>query len=271
MDKVTTKGINWTNLTTRRFPLFQNFFYMIGSRDYADIGYKYHLTVPEGELGNSQWFDKNEHQEIARQILGKIKASKTFSHELIKDCYNRCENLINISKKINKIESGALTNEQLHKIFSEWVDVYLRLVRHMYTPHIIELALTNEITEWLNQKLKTLNKEKNIEQYLSTILISSKETFATQEQKELLKIAEEAKQLSDREVDKLLENHVKKWAWMPMVNIVNKPRNKDSFKAAFDSLKGSGEPEVKLAEIEKQRNSQIKGMQDLLKEITPPE
>jgi phosphoenolpyruvate synthase/pyruvate phosphate dikinase len=244
---------------------------MIGSRDYADIGYKYHLTVPEGELGNSQWFDKNEHQEIAKQILEKIKVSKTFSHELVADCNNRCDSLLNISKKINKMKFGVLTNEQLFKIFSEWIDAYLKLVRHMYTPHIIELALTKEITEWLNQKLKTLSKEEKIEQYLGVILISKKETFATQEQKELLKIAEKAKKLSDTEVDELLESHAKKWSWMPMVNIGNKPRDKNSFKAVFNSLKESGKPKDKLVEIENQRNRQIKEMQNLLQELTPPD
>ena len=244
---------------------------MIGSRDYADIGYKQHLTVPEGDLGNSQWIDKNEHQEIARQILEKIKVAKTFSHELITDCYNRCDSLIRISKKISKMDFEALTNEHLHKIFSEWSDGYLKLVRHMYTPHIIELALTTEITDWLNQKLKTLDKQEKIEQHLSIILISTKETFATQEQKELLKIAEKAKQLSNTEVDELIERHAKKWAWMPMVNIGNKPRDKDSFKAVFNSLKGSGKPENRLAEIEKERNRQIKEMHNLLQELTPPE
>jgi phosphohistidine swiveling domain-containing protein len=278
-------------LVTRRFPPLQAFAFIVGHRDYVDFGYTYTASLPEGAEGNSIWLLEEEHFDHARK-LGEIASSNPqFVPNLIADCYKRANDLMDISRKITNSHVKNMSNVELQETFSKYFTAYLKLTRHLFTPHYVEIAFTKVIREWLYTELKDKVKEVDISAYFDSIAIATKETQTTQSEEHLLTIASRVAvqaatsdpplQKSELlltgsstvppEIDRDIDGVVQMYGWLPMINLGNQPmERKDVIALVQKTLADSNRPLEKLQAIRENSSRQRAKMESVLRELAPP-
>jgi phosphohistidine swiveling domain-containing protein len=278
-------------LVTRRFPPLQAFAFIVGHRDYVDYGYTYTASLPEGVEGNSIWLREEEHFDHARR-LGEIASSDPkFVPDLIADCYKRSADLTDISKRIYNSCLRNMPSTELEEAFSRYFSAYLRLTRHLFTPHYVEIAFTKVIREWLYSELKDKANKVDITEYFDSIAFATKETQTTKSEERLLAIADKVftdstasdppLQGSDvlltslstlhPEVYQEIDEVVKMYGWLPMINLGNQPMERKDVVALVQKILGDPvRPIEKLKAIQESRSRQRMKMEKVLHELAPP-
>jgi len=269
--------------------VLQTYAYLVGARDFVDFGgYKYHSTFPEGREGNSMWVDQDEHRELGKKFMNKVLEDREFSFFLINDCYKLCNELVANSKEICNMNLLDASDGQLKEAFSIFMKNYMKLTRYMLTPHFVELALSESIRKWLFEKL---HDESKVDETFMNIAIPSKETSSIKEQKSLLRIAAEVKKYPTltalftkssiksensnsvfSEIGEMIEDHTAKYAWMPMVSMINPPRGKQEFLMMIsDVLKTDEDPIQKLKMIEQRTKEEKNIVNERLEGLNMPD
>jgi len=278
-------------LVTRRFPPLQAFAYIVGHRDYVDYGYTYTASLPEGVEGNSIWLREEEHFDHARR-LGEIASSNPkFVPNLIADCYERAADLMDISKTIANFRMRNMSNIELEQALSKYFTAYLKLTRHLFTPHYVEIAFTKVIREWLYTELKNKASKVDITAYFESVAVATKETQTTQSEEHLLTIADKivadaassdpplqksevlltGLSTAQPEIDHDIDGVVQMYGWLPMINLGNQPMERKDVVALIQKiLADSARPLEKLKAMRENSSRQKARMERVLRELAPP-
>jgi len=278
-------------LVTRRFPPLQAYTFIVGHRDYVDYGYTYTASLPEGKEGNSIWLREDEHFDHAKRLGQDAASDSAFVPNLIQDCYDRAAGLIEISEKISKSDLSNKSNHELEKIFSEYVGAYLRLARHLFTPHYVEISFSRTIGEWLHRRLKPEKSETDVTAHYNAIAVATKETNAAAQEQSLLTIADSilndkaASELFGREptevsarlqtisprIEESINEVLQKYGWVPMVNMANPQMNKVMVIASLHRiLQDPTRPSEKLRQLKDNASKQKTTMENAINELAPP-
>lgn len=180
------------------------------------------------------YFDKKEMAEFGNIILSKIKKDSKFGHKHFLEFEKRFKQLISVSQEIKKIRLDKLNNSELKNIFSNFTEKLLNLIPFMITPHLFQVVLEKKVK-------KILRSRKIEEKEYINLAIPCQQTFETQQQKELLRIALKISNnfllkntLINQSVKKTTKNLINisskayaifskyeaKWAWLTMEDYV---------------------------------------------------
>jgi phosphohistidine swiveling domain-containing protein len=276
-------------LVTRRFPPLQAFAYIVGHRDFVDFGYTYTASLPEGGEGNSIWLQEEEHFDHARR-LGEIASSDSkFVPRLINDCYDRSDDLLTISKKIAGSQLAKTSDAELQQFFYQYFTAYLKLTRHLFTPHYVEISFTKTIREWLHIKVKGKASEGDINALFEVLAIATKGTQSTQREECLLSIANKivrkgiasnlsmtsrdslvSLSIADPEINKEVDEALKTYGWLPMINLGNQPMEREDFLNMLQKiLLESTNPSEKMRVMKENNRAQKIKMEKTLQELGP--
>jgi len=205
------KKIKWIKTLARPCSPIKMFSLMKGwASKYKKLfgkGFENQLIFPE-DSQHILCYNKDEFEAFQKVISKKIKKNEKYIIESAKNCYKVCEEFVKISKKINFSNLDKKSNIQLKELFLEFNNKMMDYSIYLWVPLVIEKYLP----ETIQKRGKFDRKEFEI--------ISTKIKLIPAEEEEinLLKIAvklEEKKGKTDMYINKLIQNHTKKYCWLP--------------------------------------------------------
>jgi phosphoenolpyruvate synthase/pyruvate phosphate dikinase len=172
------------------------------------------------------------------------------------------KNLLSASRKAAQQSQKKHTQESLAKVFQDFAvaDDRFMLVGQWLGFYLAEY-MAAEAGEYA-AKMITDNKEQK--QFLEVQLLPNNASGIRRERKHLLSIALEKNKKTKQ---KMIEQHVKKFAWIPCLNYFDKPWTKDFFKKELGKTSiQSARKELK--EIESHTRSMNKLVRDVSKRLS---
>jgi len=209
-----------------------------------------HVILPAPGGQTTVWVDKQELTD-----LGEKLSDMNTAKEKIQEAYKSCDDLVNTCKNISELDLTTQTNEGLLEQYRAFVRTQYFHGFTMIYPHAIEQFLVKLVENKLGEILKSQGKENEKIKYEEALFTSSKETFATTEQKEMMEIVKLAKQGTD--VKEKLKQHSKKYSWLPVYNPDEPVFDEEHFQKEFE--------EMKATEVNFQENN----FEAILQELNP--
>jgi phosphohistidine swiveling domain-containing protein len=182
--------LEWQLVTTRRIPLYPLTLMYPGLRDelkeLAGEGETNILDVSDNGLVRS-FCDKTEAKRVAAALLAKFNEKPAFIHQLAKECQLRRKALVEAAK--------ALSAEKSPDAFRRFCAAYRRLGPFLDVPVLFS-----------EEAMQHVGVDKGV---LVTMTTPLEPSFVAEEQAETLKLA--LREPTERE----LEEHVRRFAWVP--------------------------------------------------------
>ncbi len=224
--------------------------------EYSGYYYKLHISTLENEYWNIYYFPE-EFTKLRNQYFGILEDNKDFSKKHYNDWAASCEKL---REKINILDSafndGKNFSEVLRK-YKEFVDEY-----------IFEYALSAPIQEacglqpeqWIIPEIKNYVEKYNLDYQTTFALLTSPivNSFVTQEEIELLKIASEYQKGRDEKVLGIaISQHQIKWFWAQNNYADIKKLDIDFFKTKLKEMLRLSQSEIEAKISHLENSSQI--------------
>ena len=131
-------------------------------------------------------YSKRDMDALFKIFSDKLYTEEGFLNSFSKSCYNQCDILIRKAKEISNLSDlNDFPTEELKKIFIDYAEKAFGLLPFLYGANVIEINLEQEISNGIK---KLLSKEEELDLYLPSLIIPSKENVIVTEMNELLKI-----------------------------------------------------------------------------------
>lgn len=159
------------------------------------------------------FYDLNEMIGMEVRLSSEIKSDHNFIEKYIRVCYQKCDFLIKISKKLGKIKNlDKLGTRNLLSLYKQYQKAVFEIMPFMTTPMIIDRILKKKIVGLLESDLNIKNK---IEQdlLLSKLIIPIKKNYFVKEQDNLLRMAIKLQKNKNINVNQDIEKHLGQYAW----------------------------------------------------------
>jgi len=210
------------------------------------IGFKNHLYVPEG--GKHVFhYDVQEFPIFIKNII-KNARKRNYIEKQIDTCIEDSKILIKASKACSKNIKGK-SNNKLIKFYLDYLEKFKEFYIHMWIAHPIEQYLEETIKSELEKELNKKREGNLFNRYFRAITTKIKLIALEGEEIELFEIAlkiEENNGKINKGIDELIENHVRKYCWLPFYSFDLKLWDKKHF---LDALKEIKNPKQKLEKI----------------------
>ncbi len=143
--------------------------------------------------------------QAARDILSKAEKEAFFVDNFKRYIYKTGIELHNFCDKLERINLGKKDVKELQELLAQSFKIY--------SHHTSGVGLIRNINRLMQKKLLALYKSKKI---VSTLFSTDKKSFFLKEHEQLLKIANliKKKKLGQKEIDKLLDKHTKKYFYL---------------------------------------------------------
>ncbi len=228
--------MQWQNTVERagQCLLISSYFY-VGQRNkywkklyVVDSGFSNARAI-EGQISVSKRDFENCRKFLRKQI-GKNGAK--WLHRCIERSYVAGRRLLEFSERINELDATTLPNGKLKALFSKFGDLTLNFAPALYLPILIEPI----VEEKLRQSVIELGG--NEQDYVALIQTSKMNEEAV-EILDFLELKEKTASLQNAGLqDKLVNNHLKKYAWLGCVKYSGKPWNKNTIRSRLSDLEG---------------------------------
>ncbi len=212
----------------------------------ASLLFQWYVFVGHSKKYFQESLDINIGQENQKIVFGDIsididewmKLEKVFSHRIANDrsylkkyielCYKYSNELITVSKKINKVsESKKFDNKKLLYFYTQYQAAVIQLAPFLNSVLILDGILRKEISKLLLNDLKIIKDEKqNV--LLSELIIPKKKSFFVQEIEALEKIALRIKNNPKANIKTDINLFLNKFAWMPSIAYIGEFQTEDS-------------------------------------------
>ncbi len=250
------KKVRWEYLVDRKEALL--------FRSFTDKGYKYFKKVTQIPWQSTQsiclegclFYGADELDELRSIFLKEnIKLFSNFKKRLI----FHIKSFDSVARKIEKIGCSKLTKTQLTKLFDDYAKA--ALYAHNF---LVPMPVAGDvISKMILGFLPNASVEKK-QEWLGILSYPLKENEHTKEERAFYKIA-----LAYKNIDKLIESHLKEFAWIGarcywLKNAWTKDIIKDRLTNFFSQNKDPNKEIKHLNSIKKERK---KATDDLLKEL----
>ena len=155
----------------------------------------------------------DEAMDFGEVLVNKENSEKGYLDNLFEKIYNLGEELLKISKDINKQDYSDTKQEELLKIFKNFTDKYI-----LFSLSLMGFNLQFVVEKKLREVLKN---SKSIDDDLGVITFPKKENIAAYEQINLLKIGVEIEKLDIKnskdlpaELKKKIIEHINEYSWI---------------------------------------------------------
>lgn len=237
------------------------------------------------------YFCMDEMEKIGKFFFDKIKKDKKFYKKVESKILNYSKDLLSFSEKIKKINYKKITNQELIKIFEDYVTKIKLLRTWGWIPTLIDgssrLFLSDYIQAELKKKLENFKKNEEIARYYSILSSSEKKSEVQQEEIDRLLLIKKIQNLYPRLVNifkkdfiffksslknkknilKLIENHTKKFEWLPYAYAGPKMNIEDVFNLIKESLSKKENIKDQIKIINDRYKNLKKTKKQILKEL----
>ncbi len=204
-------------------------------------------------------------------LLTKMKQDPNFVFTATKQLRSRLNQLLRYSAQIHNTDLQALSTQELASLHRTWSDKVVAMMKYGSIAPVMEWEdslLTNELTDYLKQKLRKKNQSHRIGDYLNVLTSPTQELWMTREQRNLHKLAVwvskhkdfmaalQKQPLSFTEVShyyptvaRLLRQHADRYHWI-YFNYEGPEKREDYFLTIIQEiLTGSTHPQIRLTEL----------------------
>lgn len=207
-------------------------------------------------LPSEKKYDYYMYEDEWMGVLEKISSyllART-NETLEKEFYQTAEELKSIAKEVFNKDLTKWSNAEMKKWFIHYSEKYAEYSLYAFTPWAVDLVLAPR----LNDELRKINVPK-ADEWFEVISTPTRYNRMTQQRIDLLKIAVK------KDWSKL-KDHTKKYFWLPIYNLGDKPWNEDDFK---EHIKQIGNPVKELQQKEQELDKRKSNFQKIIKEINP--
>ncbi len=194
-------------------------------------------------------------------ILGKtidnlLKSNPNFAKEDIKACYEACDKLVSVAKRIPPLNLIGKSNKELVDILSDFYRYYLEVFPFVTVPHGIERFFENKIREEIND-----------EEILQILMAPTQND--DKERNNALKIASHVKKYGfDNKAKKMIEKHWENFCWIPLWSIYAKPLSYEYFEGEIKNiLERVKDPRREIKRLKDEETKAKKKLQTTFREI----
>jgi phosphoenolpyruvate synthase/pyruvate phosphate dikinase len=246
------RKVAWQRLVKRRAPLLTTSTLFEGcTKDIEKyIGVSLNTNMVAGGKIHQVSADKKKIARIGKRVFEKTVKEPDFVGKHSQDCYRACRNLIKVAKKVSSGDLKKLASDELLKRFVECQRTFKHFAIFMYIPHGVESTI--------GAKAKKLFEKSNVDSVsLADLLFPSKTLESTQEQIALVTLAKEIKEGNVDNPTRKLKAHYKKYRWITMSALHDKPAEFEYFRKRLENLLSESVQE-KFEEFEKNELSKKK-------------
>src|SRR3989344_1097735 len=186
-------------------------------------------------------------ERFAKHLMSPISKQE-------KELQNLAHSYGKVAKEVKNADLGRWSNKRLSAWFRRYSLIYSHYSFYALSPWAIDYVLAPRLIS----ELKQLNRAKS-GFWIEVISTPTRLNTMTQQQIDLLKIASTGK-LSK------LKGHVKKYYWLPIYNLSDKPWKEQDFEKQMKSIKN---PQKELQDKQKEFKRRKERYEKTLKEINP--
>ncbi|MBW2982500.1 hypothetical protein KY343_06480 [Candidatus Woesearchaeota archaeon] len=212
-------------------------------RKYLNISFNKVLMIFDNGMWNCV-INVKEWSKAQERMFKLYKKDPKIIDKFTKKFKKAIKKYLNFTKTLVKKDYSKLTNKDLLKLYKKYNKEYVESFIYGECPaQVLKWFLEEELKGKL---LEIIKDEKKVNEIFSLLIMPSKDTFLTREEKDLLKIA-----LAKNKGE--LKNHAEKYNWIS-VDYNGKPLTVKDFKNNLRKIKN---PEQRLKEL-KGNNRKIK-------------
>lgn len=216
----------WVKLVERESDFWKNYM-MISSA--GDTRKAFGFTVPERlttrrGMTFTHWLNPRAVWKYSLQIEKKLKANSKFLVKIDKVFAKSRQILLAVNKQLERTKLRRLSDKKLLMFYRRFCDAYKGLYPAFHLAVYID-SIEAKAKRWLLQALKKRGQEKKFDDYFLKLSAPQKPSLLQQEELSLARIALKIKRghLNQRQIQKLLTTHIKKYAGLPVVNDESRP------------------------------------------------
>lgn len=245
----------WMRLVTRpmsplKFPMItvlaESFKRILG------VGFEHQIYFPVSGQ-HAFYFSESEFTAFREAVITNIRNVEGYIIEQAKNCYQTCEEFINLGNKINSLNIESLPTLEIKQLYLEFNEKMMEYTVYLWIPLVIERYLPTAL-----EKTGKLSKEE-----IDIVSTKTRLTPSDRAGLELLKIAvdiENNKGAVDNKLEHKIEKHAEEFGWLPTHDFHLEVWKKEHFLAKLKQISNAKE---KFMEKERAMETVEKKLQDI--------
>jgi len=256
----------WIRIVKRkRNPFFIYIIFEGFSKQYIKIpGLDYRYKGGCIYLDDEYFLETIGSKDLENRILARLSKNKSFLLDVTKQAYKEFDKYMKFWKKISNMNLSRLSDKELTGLFEDYVLTLLKWNAYLHLPNIAEGIITRR----LEIKLKKLVKDKDkFRKYFILFTTPVKKSSVWEENMSLWEIV---RQIQKNKVDprKLVERHLKDFAWITNVTFLNVFMDFDDIMKRIKEMKHI-DAETRIKEIKAEEKKYRNEYQKAIKELKP--
>ena len=216
-------------------------------------------------LNNTFYIDIEEDEKALKLLEGLSKEDKFFLKNVIKKGYTLCKALIELSAKIKKLDLENKDTNELKNLYLDFIEQYKLANGLMYPPVLIEKIIISILEKKLSKKIDPAKEYEKFKKYMFILTAPEKQSPVAEEQKELLEICTQIKNLENLPTDKI-KKHAQKYGWMNVHGFFGKPHDIGYYISRIREIKDA---QMQLDDLLRKQKEFEKERKRILEEISP--
>ena len=261
----TKQKTKWTKLVSRPLTIFKAEPFI---EKWVELGVDT-LTIPVDKGENCLYVDEIGFNKFGKKIIKKVKHERNYENKHKNECYETFESFVKVCEKISITDLRKKSDEELYKLFLQYYKKYKKYSFLLLVPISIEQSLFESVREEVGKILKRRKKINLLQKYLDVFSLEVKMIEVKKEEISLLKVKIELEKNDNKmtqAINKKINEHIKKYCWMPVYDVTHESWNKDDF---LKRLKKIQNPREKLRKIKKEFKDRKIETKKAIEELKP--
>lgn len=265
------KKIKWLKTVSRPGSPLKNTPFLEGFHKFDErVGVREENVLIDGREGMDTWYvDGDEYREFIRRVRER-SANLDYLREEIKEVKRFCKGFIAATDKFRAIDLNKKSRLELADLAREIHQQFFDFTFHLWGFLVMDAYLADRLKEQLEKILVGQGKGDRFQEYFTTLTTKTGLVAAEEEELELLEIKSRVqKEGMSKEVDRLIDAHAQKYAWLPVYSYTLKPWDKGHFLRALEIL--TDEPEEEVRKRRENLKTNKEKIDKVLAELKDPE
>ena len=191
------------------------------------------LLVGLGNHTARLYYNKDEIDNNSKRSLDRF-INKKLLRSWIKECLKDNDRLKKyIFKFLINYDFSLLSNKELLGVFNEYYSIYTKSVRHIIIPRVLNRELQRRLQFYFFSDFKQQDKAAEVLNILTT---SDRLSFDTLEKIKFFKLSDKIRKNRIKDYGKLLDAHVRKYAFIPVGYLDEKEWDRKYFENRLDEI-----------------------------------
>jgi len=203
------------------------------------------LTVREG-FEFTHWINPGAVANFSEQVSSRLERDPKFASDVLNVFSLARKELLSVNQRLLADDLKQLSDNELAGLYREFAKAYRNLYPGFYLG-VYATTVEENAQNWLASKLKKQDKGDKFDEYLAELSAPRMNSLAQEEEKSLIQIAIKSKEekLSAQSINKLISEHVLRYAGLPVLNDETKSWTRAYFAKKLEKLKGLGITELR--------------------------